>query len=195
MKKFLILLTLLFVFMHSAVVAGYVSSGEKVTITIKGVPQTEQSAINGEYVVSDGGLLYMPMLNSGIKASGSSSSTVARRIEAAYKGAKIYANPRITIITVKDEIALEKEVKKNNEFVTVAGHVKRPGPVQYNQGMSIYDAVATAGDATAFGAMNRVQLLRNGKRSLYNLKKDAHRTYKVKPGDTITVHEKNFLGQ
>jgi polysaccharide export outer membrane protein len=195
MKKFLILFTLLFGFMYSAAVAGYVSSGEKVTITIKGVPQTEQSAINGEYVVSDGGLLYMPMLNSGIKASGSSSSTVARRIEAAYKGAKIYANPRITIITVKDEIALEKEVKKNNEFVTVAGHVKRPGPVQYNQGMSIYDAVATAGDATAFGAMNRVQLLRNGKRSLYNLKKDAHRTYKVKPGDTITVPEKNFLGQ
>lgn len=175
--------------------ASYVSNGEKVTITIKGVPQSEQAAINGEYVVSDGGLLYMPMLTDGIKASGSSSSNVARRIEAAYKGAKIYANPRITIITTKDNLELEQTMKKNNEYVTVAGHVKRPGPVQYNQGMSIYDAVASAGDSTAFGAMNRVQLLRNGKRSLYNLKKDVHRTYKVKPGDTITVPEKNFLGQ
>ncbi|MFC5049865.1 polysaccharide biosynthesis/export family protein [Rubritalea spongiae] len=195
MKKFFILFCLLFGLSQVMLSAGYVTTGEKVTITIKGVPQTEQAAINGEYVVSDGGLLYMPMLSNGIKASGSSSSSVARRIEAAYKSAKIYANPRITIITVKDEIALEKTMKKNNEFVTVAGHVKRPGPVQYNQGMSIYDAVATAGDATAFGAMNRVQLLRNGKRSLYNLKKDSHRTYKVKPGDTITVPEKNFLGQ
>ncbi|MGJ8671725.1 polysaccharide biosynthesis/export family protein [Rubritalea sp.] len=195
MKKILILFCLLLGLTQSILMASYVSNGEKVTITIKGVPQSEQAAINGEYVVSDGGLLYMPMLTDGIKASGSSSSNVARRIEAAYKGAKIYANPRITIITTKDNLELEQTMKKNNEYVTVAGHVKRPGPVQYNQGMSIYDAVASAGDSTAFGAMNRVQLLRNGKRSLYNLKKDVHRTYKVKPGDTITVPEKNFLGQ
>lgn len=194
MKKFIVLLSL-FLGLSSLLMAGYVSSGEKVTITIKGVPQSEQAAINGEYVVSDGGLLYMPMLTNGIKASGSSSSSVARRIEAAYKGAKVYSNPRITIITVKDDIELEKRMRKNNEFVTVAGHVKRPGPVQYNRGMSIYDAVATAGDATAFGAMNRVQLLRNGKRTLYNLKNDSHRTFSVQPGDTITVPEKNFLGQ
>lgn len=195
MKKFFVLFTLLYAMTSSILFAGYVSSGEKVTITIKGVPPTEQTAVNGEYVVSDRGLLYMPHLKGGIKASGSSSSTVARRIESAYRNAKIYANPRITIITIKDEIAIEKQVKKNNEFVTVAGHVKRPGPVQFNQGMTIYDAVATAGDSTAFGAMNRVQLLRNGKRTLYNLKSDAHRTFRVKPGDTITVPEKNFLGQ
>lgn len=195
MKKYCLLILALLTIAAQSAFAGYISSGEKVTIMIKGVPQIEQSQINGEYVISDGGLLYLPMLKGGIKASGSSSSSVARRIEGAYKEAKIYTNPRITILTVTDDIALEKRMKKDNEFVTVAGHVKRPGPVQYNQNMTVYEAVATAGDASTFGAMNRVELIRNGRKTIYNLKSDVHRTVKVRPGDTITVPEKNFLGQ
>lgn len=175
--------------------AAQVRSGETVTITIKGVPANEQTSINGQYVISDGGYIYMPMLKSGIKASGNSSSTLARRIEAAYKSAEIYSNPRITIITAGDEIRGINDRKQANRFVTVAGHVKRPGPVQYNDGMTIYEAVAAAGDASTFGAMNRVEVLSRGRKSIYNMKTDRHRTLKVKPGDIITVPEKNMLGR
>lgn len=169
-----------------------ITPGERVTITIKGVPADEQSSINGEYIVSDSGLIYLPMLQGGLKASGSTGSNVARKIEAAYKNAQIYKNPRITIITVKDQA---QEAVINKKFVTVAGHVKRPGPVQFTENMTIYEAVAAAGDSDPFGAMNRVELLRNGRKYIYNLKTTQHRTLRVYPNDTITVPEKNFLGR
>lgn len=192
MKKFLTIAATLMGLLTMLANAASITGGEKVTITIKGVPATEQSSINGEYIVSDGGLIYLPMLNGGIKASGSSSSSVARRIEQAYKDSKIYSNPRITIITVRDTAQSETIARK---FVTVAGAVKRAGPVQYTEGMTIYEAVAAAGDANMFGAMNRVELLRNKRKTLYNLKTTAHRTIKVRPGDTVTVPDKNMIGR
>lgn len=172
--------------------AAPITSGEKVTISIYGVPADEKSSINGDYIVSDSGMLYLPMLDGGISAAGSTSSTVARRIEAAYRNAKIYSSPRITIITVRD-VAQSGTIAK--KFVTVAGNVKRPGPVQFTEGMTIYEAVAAAGDADPFGAMNRVELLRNGKKHVYNLKTTEHRTLRVYHGDTITVPQKNFMGR
>ena len=175
--------------------AGYVNKGEKLTITIKGVPASEQAAINGEYVVGDSGLLYMPMLQNGVKASGGSSSSLARKIEKAYRDAEVYSNPRITIITARDVIKGINDQKQASKFVTVAGFVKRPGPVQYTDGMTVYEAVAAAGDASTFGAMNRVELIRAGRKSRLDLKQSTNRTLKAKSGDIITVPQKNAFGR
>lgn len=192
MKKIFYLLAMVLTMFSQQVTAAQMTSGETVMITIKGVPASEQSSISGDYVVSNGGLLYMPMLEGGIKAAGSSSSAVARRIEAAYKSAKIYSSPRITIITNRDK---ELDKTKSKSFVTVAGHVKRPGPVQYTQGMTVYQAVAGAGDASTFGAMNRVEVLRKGKTLIFDLKKKGRdRAEKVQIGDTITVPQKGWNG-
>lgn len=180
---------LVFLTQHASAVQ--MSTGETVSITIKGVPANEQMAITGEYVVDNQGMLFMPMLKAGVKAAGNSSSAVARRIENAYKEAKIYSNPRITIITRRNE---ELNITKDQNFVTVAGHVKRPGKVPYTQGMTIYEAVANAGDKTTFGAMNRVEVIRDGKKMVINLKKSSGRTQRVRIGDTITVPEKSAWG-
>jgi protein involved in polysaccharide export with SLBB domain len=195
MKKALFLLISLMALSLTAVHASYVTSGEKITITIKGVPVSEQQSINGEYVVDGSGKLYLPMLKGGIKASGSTSSSVARRIEAAYSDAKIYTNPRITILTVKDDIVGEDIAKRNNQFVTVSGEVKRDGPVQYRNDMTIYESIATAGGVDTFGAMNRVTLERDGKETILDLKKSASRTFRVRVGDVITVPQKNAFGR
>lgn len=191
MKLLKLLLIAIFGLAPSGLFAATIGAGERVSITIKGVPSEEQSSINGEYIVSDSGLIYMPMLSGGLKASGSTGSTVARRIEAAYKSANIYTNPRITIITVKDQA---QDAVINRKFVTVAGHVKRPGPVQFTENMTIYEAVASAGDASTFGAMNRVELMRNGKKYIYNLKTTKHRSLRVYPNDVITVPQKSWTG-
>ncbi|PQJ29372.1 polysaccharide biosynthesis/export family protein [Rubritalea profundi] len=196
MKKAFFLLISLMALCLPVAQASSVTSGEKVTITIKGVPASEQASINSEYVVDDSGKLYLPMLEVGIKASGSSSSSVARRIEAAYRDAKIYTNPRITILTIKDDIVGEDIAKRNNQFVTVSGEVKRDGPVQYRTNMTIYEAIATAGGADTFGAMNRVKLERNGKETIYELiKSSKNRTIRVRVGDVITVPPKNAFGR
>jgi len=196
MKKAFFLLISLMALSLTFAQASTVTSGEKVTITIKGVPVSEQQQINSEYVVDESGRLFLPMLDGGIKASGSTSSSVARRIEAAYREAKIYTNPRITILTGAADIDRANKEMRNNQFVTVSGEVKRDGPVQYRNGMTIYEAIATAGGVDTFGAMNRVTLERKGRETIYNLKKSGGgRTFKVRVGDVITVPQKNALGR
>ena len=117
--------------------ASNISSNETITVTIKGVPQMEQTKISAQYVVDSSCKLYMPFIQGGISASGLSSSALARRIEAAYRAAEIYTTPRITIITARDE-ATKRTISKT---VTVGGKVRRPGPIDYREGMTLYQAV------------------------------------------------------
>ena len=67
----------------SSLNAQSISTKEILTITIKGVPANEQTRISGTYVVSPEGLIYLPLLDGGIRASGKSSSSLSRSIEAA----------------------------------------------------------------------------------------------------------------
>jgi len=174
--------------------ASHINSNETITVTIKGVPQMEQIKISAEYVVDSNGNLYMPFIKNGIKASGLSSSALARRIEAAYRAAEIYTTPRITIITARDEAERGTIIAKT---VTIGGKVRRPGPVAYQEGMTLYQAVMAAGDATEFGAMNRVELFRSGKRYVYDLKsvESEAKLLRVYANDTITVPQTNWRGQ
>lgn len=189
MKKiFFQLCVALFLLCGVSVNAANVSGGDLVNIAIKGVPPGEQNLINGEYVVSGNGFLYIPMIEKGIKVSGSSTSTVARRIEAAYKSAKIYTDPRITVISTS--AVRDRELINKNSFVTVTGQVKRPGPVQFTTGLTVYGAIASGGDITPFGALGRVEILRAGKKIVLDLKKTQNRTYKARIGDMITVPQK-----
>lgn len=168
-----------------------VRPNDTLTITIKGVPQDEQVTVNGQYVVSAGGRLKLPYLDSTITASGST-DTVARRIEQAYKSAQIYTSATITVKSLRDDIRDKEKIAQR--FLSVGGQVGRPGPVQYRTGMTIYEAVSSAAP-NAFGAINRVKLLRNGKTYTYNLKLDKHKSLKVYPEDILTVPQKDWRGQ
>ena len=167
-----------------------VTPGDVLSITIKGVPQDEQTSISGNYEVNASGQIKLPYLNNYVSARGST-STVARRVEAAYKSAKIYTTPTITINSMRASDAITKDIQK---FVTVTGQVGRSGPVQYRPGMTINEVVATAAPNT-FAATNRVELQRNGKVYKYNLKLPAHRTLKVYPNDQINVPQQNWAGR
>lgn len=192
-QKLIQLLCLVFAFTGFANAASIINSNETITVTIKGVPQMEQIKISAEYVIDSKGYLFMPFIQGGIRASGLDSSALARKIESAYRSAEIYTTPRITIVTQRDVAQAETIAK----IVTVGGKVGRPGPVPYRENMTLYQAVLAAGDANEFGAMNRVELFRNGKRYVYNLKQvdSAHKNLKVYPNDTITVPQTNWRGQ
>jgi len=169
-----------------------VSANESLNISVKGVPAAEQSRVSGVYNVSPSGTLSLPMLKNEFKASGLSASTLARRIEAAYKAAGIYKDPRITILSMADNNA---QVARQREVVNVGGKVKSAGPKPFIQGMTLFSAVSAAGGADPFGAMNRVELFHNGRRKIYNLKTAAHMNIRVYPGDSINVPQKNAWGK
>jgi polysaccharide export outer membrane protein len=70
--------------------------------------------------------------------------------------------------------------------VFIDGQVNHIGSVIVEPGMTLRQALALAGGATDLGAVNRVRILRNGKKVQ---KIDLDKTI-VQPGDTITVPKK-----
>jgi polysaccharide export outer membrane protein len=72
--------------------------------------------------------------------------------------------------------------------VYIDGQVNRPGGYTIDSGTTLRQALSLAGGATELGAVNRVRVLRNGKR-LEDI--DLDKTI-IQPGDTITV-PKRFM--
>ena len=168
-----------------------ISPNTTLSIRIYGVENQEQSKFDGSYTVDSNGFIFLPLLNNGLKASGVSSSKLARKIEDEYREAEIYTNPRINVISNKDEEAQ----KIDAQIVTVGGFVAGPGPVPYTRGMTLFEAVTAAGGASTFGSDKRVELHRNGvKIGVYNIRLAKDMKIKVYPGDTIKVPQKTVFG-
>jgi protein involved in polysaccharide export with SLBB domain len=80
-------------------------------------------------------------------------------------------------------------------IVTVGGQAKRPGPVKYTRGLTLYNAVQAAGGATEFGSMFRVRLLRGNQLKEYDLHQTKFMNLLVEPNDTIEIPQKNIIGR
>lgn len=189
--KFITILGSIAVFCSAFAQAQSISVNESLEISIKGVPASEQARISGPYNVSSSGYVFMPLLKNGVKASGLSKSALARSIESAYKAAGMYKDPRITVVSTQDNAA---KARRENEVVSIGGFVKAPGQRPFVSGMTLYQAVAAAGGATPFGSIRRVELLRKGRRTVYDLRKTDHMGTRVFPGDTINVPQKDWKG-
>lgn len=189
--KLLLILSL----MLASFVQAKVTKGDTLSISIRGVPPEEQNQINNNYPVSSEGKIHLPYLDSPISASGLSTTSLARRVEAAYRKAQIYTTPNISIQSMREQkVEVDATEKAVMKFLTVSGQVSRPGPQGFRPGLRLIDVVSAAGPTT-FAAQNRVELLRNGKIYKYDMKIPAHMVEKVYPKDQITLKEKNWRGQ
>ena len=193
--KFITLITLTFFVLSAEVFtslqAAQISANTTLNISIKGVPAGEQAKFDGGYPVDVNGFIYLPLLRPGIKASGLSSAKLARDNEKAYRDAEIYVNPRINVISNKDEAAQQIDA----QIVTVGGFVGGPGPIPYTRGMTLFEAVTAAGGASTFGSDKRVELHRGGvKIGTYNIRLAKDMKIPIYPGDTIKVPQKTVFG-
>lgn len=187
MRKLLAVFGLAFALVANLSAQSSISPGRAIEIQIKGVPQEEIVQINGTYPVSDSGLINMPHIGT-IRAAGLSPIQLAQNIQNAYRSAQIYRNPTIQVLASSDDTVTK-------HFVTVGGQVKRPGPVDYMRGMTLYQALQAGGGATEFGSMYRVRLIRAGKQREYDLTDTQNKNIPVQPNDTIEVPQKNFIGR
>lgn len=187
MKTIRFLLVVMFALMGVSHGQTTISPGRAIEIRIQGVPPEETARINNTYPVSEAGYVRMPFIGN-IRAAGLSPDSLAQSIEASYRAAKIYNNPTIQVFATSDETI-------NELILTVGGWVRRPGPVKYNRGMTLYNAVQAAGGATEFGSMYRVQVIRNGKLTQFDLTETRAKTFQVEPNDTIEVPQKNIFGR
>ncbi len=144
---------------------------DKVRVKVYGEPD-----VAGEYEVDSGGYVSIPLAGR-IKAAGSTTHQLERAITAALsKG--IVRDPRVNV-----EIALYRPFY-------ILGEVKKSGEYPYRVGMTVLDAIASAGGFTYRANENKVYLRRAGSagEEIYPL--DA--PVLIYPGDNIRVPERFF---
>ena len=84
---------------------------------------------------------------------------------------------------------------EKQEIITIGGQVRRPGPVEVREKLTLYAAIQSAGGATEFGAMRRVKVYRGDEVLTYDLTKKENMKVLVEADDTIEVPQKNWIGR
>jgi protein involved in polysaccharide export with SLBB domain len=162
---------------------GQIQIGKAVNVSILGVPAEEKGRIDGAYPVADNGTINMPFIGE-VRAAGSKPEVLAKVLEARYRSAQIYLNPTFQVVSDREGGALDEA------FVHVAGQVGQNGPIKFNRGMTLFQAIAAAGGPNAYGTMKRVKVLRAGQQRQYDLTELQNMQIPLEPNDTIEVPQK-----
>lgn len=174
-----------FVAMACAVmpVFGQIQVGKAVVISVLGIPSEEKGRIDGAYPVAENGTINMPFIGQ-VRAAGLKPEVLAASLEARYRTAQIYRNPTFQVVSDVVGGGLDEAV------VHMGGQIGRAGPVKFQPGLTLWQAVQGAGGPTPFGTLKRVELLRNGRQRQYDLTKVENMQIKLEPNDNITVPQK-----
>lgn len=181
MKFFLTMLTILACAVFP--VFGQIQIGKSITITVLGIPTEEKGRIDGSYPVADNGTVNMPFIGQ-VRAVGLKPEVLASTLEARYRSAQIYRNPTFQVVASTEGSMLEEAV------VTVGGQVGRTGPVKFQRGMTLWQAIQSAGGPTPFGTLKRVKILRAGKQRQYDMTELQYMQTPLEPNDSIEVPQK-----
>lgn len=146
-------------------------SGDRLRVTVFG-----QENLSRIYPVDAGGYISMPLIG-GVQAEGATTFQLEDRIASALKR-KYVKDPKVTV-----------EVETHRPFF-ILGEVRNGGQYPYVAGMTVREAVAIAGGFTARARKSKIQLTRqvNGT----TVSQTVPPSWKVRPGDTITVKERFF---
>jgi polysaccharide export outer membrane protein len=129
------------------------------------------------------GRISLPLLND-VQAAGLTPAALAAQITESLK--KYLTNPQVTVIVTTI----------NSQRVYISGEVVRPGAFPMLPGMTVMQALTSAGGFTPFAKMKSIYVLReeNGKKNKFpfNYKavvngKNADQDIELKAGDTIVV--------
>lgn len=163
-------------------------ASDKIAISIGGVPADEAVSISKTYTISDAGSINLLHINE-IKAVGMKPSQLQKRIEEAYKSAEIYTHPTVTV-------SMDSTADSARLVFVNAGCLKN-GPVPYRAGLTLMQAIGSAGGPTAFAKTTKTQLTRtsaSGQRttSVHDLKKISKNPsldVQLQPDDQVIIPE------
>jgi len=156
MRTLLIALTALFAFtsLHAQNRELALQSGDKIGLTVGGIPPEDAQSINHIYPVGEDGSISIQFLDR-VVAAGVKPSELARKIESLFKSREIYTHPSVTV-SVDAQGGTER-------LIYASGEVVKPGPVPYRSGMTVSKVVTSAGGPTPFARVKAVKLKRNGR--------------------------------
>jgi protein involved in polysaccharide export with SLBB domain len=151
---------------------GYILGvGDKVRVTVFG-----EGNLSGDFAVDSTGMVALPLVGN-VKAEGLALRAFERSVEDKLKEGYL-TDPRVSA-----------EVMNFRPFY-ILGEVARPGTYPYTSGLTVYNAVATAGGFTYRANKGSVEIKREGVEKAMDLKLTPSLT--LQPGDTIRIKERWF---
>ena len=146
-------------------------AGDKIRVIVFG-----EQDLSGEFVVSDGGGIDMPLIGS-VAAKGASVTEFQERVTAKLRNG--YLNdPKVSV-----------EVLNYRPFF-ITGEVKNGGEYPYKASLTIQDAVGVAGGYTYRAATDYAYLRRAGENR--EVKVSLASRVPINPGDSIRIPERFF---
>lgn len=146
-------------------------SGDKVRVTVYGEPD-----LSGEFFVNGAGRVSIPLVGE-VAAAGLSVRQFQDSVQKALSDGYL-KEPRVSA-----------EVLTFRPFY-ILGEVVKPGTYPYTTGLTVFNAVATAGGFTYRADKNKVYIKHLGESEERKLSLDP--TVTVAPGDTIRIGERFF---
>lgn len=146
-------------------------SGDKVRVTVYGEPD-----LSGEFFVTGSGLVSLPLVGE-VKAAGLNVGQFQEAVQKALSDGYL-KEPRVSA-----------EVLGFRPFY-ILGEVTKPGTYPYTSGLTVLNAVATAGGYTYRADKKQVYIKRDG--ATTETKTPLSPSTTVAPGDTIRIGERFF---
>lgn len=146
-------------------------SGDKIRVTVYGEP-----SLSGEFYVTGSGMVSLPLVGE-VKAAGLGVRQFQDAVQNALSDGYL-KEPRVSA-----------EVLSFRPFY-ILGEVDKPGTYPYTSGLTVFNAVATAGGFTYRADKNKVFIKRLGESEEHKYTLDP--TVTVAPGDTIRIGERFF---
>lgn len=168
----------------SPVVNARVGPGDVLEVTVVG-----EEKLPKDYEVQPDGTLDFPYVQ-GLAVAGLEPKQIAFELRSKLVAAKYLVDPQVQV----------KVKAYNSKKVQVLGQVMKPGPIPYQDGMTLVQAISAAGWFTPLADTNHVQLIRvvsptssvNAVISVDAITDNARADVKLQQGDTIKVDQRLF---
>ena len=143
-----------------------------------------------DYEVQPDGSLDFPYAAHAIKVAGLEPRQIASAVSAQLVEAKFLVAPQVQV----------KVKQFNSKKIQIIGQITKPGPLPYQDGMTLVQAISAAGWFTPLADTNHVQLIRivaggksvNAIISVDAITDNARADVKLQQGDTIKVDQRLF---
>jgi protein involved in polysaccharide export with SLBB domain len=148
-----------------------------IIVNLRGIPEPMEM----EEHIDESGMINLPFIG-WIKAADRTSSQLEREIERSYKEQQYYKQITVSILNP-------------SQSYYVRGEVKQPGRFPLMSGVTVAQAVATAGGYTEFANPRKTQITRAGRKitiDLREVERRPDRDIDVKSGDVILVPRSIF---
>ena len=154
-----------------------IGASDTLTVTV-----WKEPTLSGSLLVRPDGMVSIPLVGD-VPASGKTPQQLADLIETKLK--KFIQDPKVSVVITQI----------HSKIIYLLGEVGKKGPVEMTPGMTLLEAISSAGGLTDFANSKKIYILRNEAgthqkipvRYKDALKGDTTLNLLLKPGDTIVV--------